>query len=363
MLVAVGMVVLWPRGDLPPGANRVGLAGTAYGAIVEDFRREPCTESTEPQDTALCYSVTARLLEGPDRGETTELFFPDSPTTPILSIDERIVLAYQEESADPEFRYAFVDRERGRPLFWLALVFAAAVVLLGRLRGLAALVGLALSIVVLLAFMLPAIVHGRDPVLVAIVGSSAVAYLALYLAHGFKPMTTVALLGTLSSLALTALLASAFVGLTKLSGLASEESIIIRLFSTQVDATGLVLAGIVIGALGALDDVTVTQASAVWELRDANPGMTRRDLYRSGLRIGRDHVASTVNTLLLAYAGASLPLLLFFVLSEQSVISVANQEVVATEIVRTLVGSVGLVVSVPLTTWLAARVAASARAR
>jgi uncharacterized membrane protein len=158
-------------------------------------------------------------------------------------------------------------------------------------------------------------------------------------------------------------LAQTFVGLANLSGFASDEATLLNLESGAIDIGGLVLAGVIIGALGALDDVTVTQASAVWELRAANPALGSRGLFRSGLRIGRDHIASTVNTLLLAYAGASMPLLLFFVISEQSLASVANQEIVATEIVRTLVGSMGLVASVPITTLLAARVAATAKVR
>jgi uncharacterized membrane protein len=177
------------------------------------------------------------------------------------------------------------------------------------------------------------------------------------LAHGFGPKTTVALLGTLASLVLTAVLASVFVEAAQISGLASEEATIVRLGAAQIDLAGLILGGVVIGALGAIDDMTVTQASAVWELRTANPEMPRRELLRSGLRIGRDHVAATVNTLFLAYAGASMPLLILFILSRQSLATVANGEVVATEIIRTLVGSVGLVASVPITTWLAARTA------
>jgi uncharacterized membrane protein len=170
-------------------------------------------------------------------------------------------------------------------------------------------------------------------------------------------MTTVALLGTLAALALTALLGWAFFAASEFTGL-SEEASYLRLVTDVVDVRGLLLGGVVIGALGALDDMTVTQASAVWELRRADPAMTRRDLYRSALRIGRDHVGSTVNTLLLAYAGASLPLMLLFVLSDQSLGTVANSEVVAVEIVRTLVGSIGLVAAVPATTWLASWVVA-----
>jgi uncharacterized membrane protein len=234
------------------------------------------------------------------------------------------------------------------------LTFSIAVVLLGRLRGAAALLGLVGTFVLLLEFVLPAIVSGTDPTLVAVVGASAIAYIALYLAHGFGAMTSIALLGTLGSLILTIGLGSFFVGIAHFSGFSSEETFLVNLGVENLDLSGLILAGVIIGALGAIDDMTVTQASAVSELAAANPNTTRRELFGSGLRIGRDHVSSTVNTLFLAYVGASLPLLLLFVLTDQSPLFVANREIVATEIVRALVGSIGLVASVPLTTWLAA---------
>jgi uncharacterized membrane protein len=206
------------------------------------------------------------------------------------------------------------------------------------------------------------VLDGRNPLAVAVVGSAAIAFLALYMAHGFTTMTTVALLGTLGALALTAGLASAVVELARLSGFASEEAVVVQIGATRIDLAGIILGGVVIGALGAIDDMTVTQASAVWELRAANPRTGRRELAAAGLRIGRDHVASTVNTLALAYAGASMPVLLLLVLSRQPFMSVVSGEVLATEILRTLVGSIGLVTAVPLTTWLAAAAApASAR--
>jgi uncharacterized membrane protein len=262
----------------------------------------------------------------------------------------------REDSGD-EVLYSFADRQRKPMLLALTLLFVAAVVVLGRWRGAAALAGLAASMAVLLAFVLPAILDGRSPVLVAVVGASAIAFLALYLSHGTGPMTTVALLGTLASLLLTLLLAIVFTNLAKFSGFASDEATIVNLADVRIDLVGLTLGGIVIGALGAIDDITVTQASAVWELRAANPAMSARQLYQSALRIGRDHIASTVNTLALAYAGASMPLLLLFVLSKQSLGTVANGELVATELVRTLVGSIGLVAAVPVTTALACIVA------
>ncbi len=145
----------------------------------------------------------------------------------------------------------------------------------------------------------------------------------------------------------------------ELSGFASEEALLVSQLGATVDVSGLILAGIVLGAVGALDDVTVTQTSAVWELRLANPALNGRPLLRAGLRVGRDHVVSSVNTLLLAYAGAAIPLLILFSLSDLGLGTVANSEIVATEIIRTLVGSIGLVAAVPITTWLASEVASS----
>ncbi|HEX6220606.1 MAG TPA: YibE/F family protein, partial [Acidimicrobiia bacterium] len=255
-------------------------------------------------------------------------------------------------------QYQYAGQDRSGLLVVSTLVFAAAVIGLGRMRGVAALVGLVLSIAILLWFILPAIIGGADAVLVALVGGGAIAMVSLYLAHGYNPLTHVAALGAFSALALTTALSWLVVELANFSGLVSEESFFL-LAIPDLDLNGLLLAGIVLGAIGALDDVTVTQASAVWEVHGANPAMSSTELFDSGLRVGRDHIVSTVNTLLLAYAGASLPLLLFFTLSDQSLGFIASSEVVALEIVRTLVGSIGLVAAVPVTTWLSARVVAS----
>jgi uncharacterized membrane protein len=238
-------------------------------------------------------------------------------------------------------------------LLTLAGIFAIGVIALGRWRGAAALVGLIATLLVLFLFMVPAILDGRDPLLVSLVGSVVIAFAALYLSHGLNSRTTVALLGTLGGLGCAALFAVVFMDLAEITGLASEEALFLTALGTNLDLRGLILGGMMVGALGAIDDITVTQASAVWELRAADATRSRSQLLLSGLRIGRDHVASTVNTLVLAYAGASMPVLILFVLSDQSAGTVANGEIVATEIVRTLVGSIGLIASVPITTWLA----------
>jgi uncharacterized membrane protein len=347
--------MLWIGFEPAPAPARADLLTTeVYEAKVVASEVGPC-EGTRPEDDVTCNKVTFELTAGPDAGATRTQDFPIGPTTPDLDEGDRVVLSHQADAPAP-IDYSYADRQRRVVLISLAVVFAVAVVLLGRLRGLGALIGLALSLALIMRFVLPGVLAGHSPVVVAVVAASAIAYLVLYLANGLHPLTTVALLGTLLALGATVALSAAVTAIAEFSGYASEDTVIVELLSGQVDVSGLLLAGIVLGSLGALDDVTVTQVSAVGELRTSNPDLPRRELFRRGLRIGRDHVASTVNTLALAYAGAALPTLLLFVLSRQSLGTVANSEVVAVEIVRTLVGSIGLVLSVPITTWLAALV-------
>jgi uncharacterized membrane protein len=372
VLTIVGMVLLRPTGDDRPDLSSAGFGGSFYDATVVALDEQECPgEGTfdaegnpvETESQARCALVSFRLLGGPDEGDTVEQELFDLDSLAPISEGDKVVLRF-DPNAGEGFEYQYTgDRQRKPALFWLAVLFAAVVVLLGRLRGLAALAGLAASLVILLAFILPAIIDGRPPLLVAVVGSVAIAFLALYLAHGFSPMTTVALLGTAAALVVTLVLGVVFVEAAAFSGLTSEDAFFLQVGGAQIDLEGLILAGIVIGALGAIDDMTVTQASAVWELHAANPSRSRRSLYGAAMQIGRDHVASTVNTLVLAYAGASMPLLLLFVLGTQSLGTVANSEIVAVEIVRTLVGSIGLVTAVPITTWLAALVAPQADQR
>jgi uncharacterized membrane protein len=352
LLTVIGLVALWPSDDVKDDVENLGFTRDLYDAKVVSSTEGPCEFAGPDEEALTCATATVRLLQGPDRGSTVDLDLPTGGTGFSTEIGDVLVLSY-DENAEADFQYGFADRNRKPVLWWLAALFAAVVVLLGRLRGLAALAGLGASFVVLLKFILPAIVGGEDPLLVAVVGASAIAFVALYLAHGFGPMTSVALLGTLASLGVTVVLAKVFVSLADLTGFASEEASFVNVATTRIDLAGLVLGGIVIGALGAIDDMTVTQASVVAELRHANPSLGPARLFAGGMRIGRDHVASTVNTLALAYAGASMPLLVLFVLSEQSLGSIVNGEVIATEFIRTLVGSIGLVTAVPLTTGLA----------
>jgi uncharacterized membrane protein len=358
VLVVLGIILLWPRsGDVPDPAG-LGLAQTAVRAEVTTVEPGPCP-GTRRADDIECTLVGFRLLEGRDSDETVVLGFGEAESTPEFAEGDRVVLYDQGGNARMDRRYQYADRERRPVLLFVTLAFALAVVALGRWRGLASLAGLAISVVVLTVFIIPSILSGRPATLVAVVGAAAIAYSALYLAHGLNPLTHVAVLGTLGALALTVALSALVTALAELSGFASEEALLVSQLGATVDVSGLILAGIVLGAVGALDDVTVTQTSTVWELRLANPGLNGGPLLRAGLRVGRDHVVSSVNTLLLAYAGAAIPLLILFSLSDLGLGTVANSEIVATEIIRTLVGSIGLVAAVPITTWLASEVASS----
>ena len=356
---AVGVVALWPGSDADALAPVLGAPQEQFDAEVVSVERGPCT-GTPPDAGVRCSRPRAMLLEGPDEGEVIDLQEQSDVSAALrLERGDAIVLGYFPE-AGPGFEYSFADRERRMPLLVLAAIFVVAVVGLGRWKGLRALLGLAVSLVVLTTFVLPAILGGANPLAVALVGSAVIATFALYLAHGLNAWTTTALIGTLASLALVGVLGSVFVDAAEFSGLADEEASFLQVTAGQIDLRGLLLGGIVIGALGVLDDVTVTQVSAVWELHGAKPDYRRWDLYRAALRIGRDHIASTVNTLVLAYAGASLPLFLLFTQADQGLGDVVNGESVAVEVVRALAGSVGLVASVPLTTALAVFVAGAA---
>ena len=346
----IGFIVLWPSGESPD----VGVGPVVqYDGTVRDVEPQDCAGGLPGGENFVCSRVAALVEEGPDAGEEVTFETAEGLGVRKLQVGDKIRLG-ESPDAPPELRYYFADYQRETPLLWLGLMFAVVVVALSRWRGLAALVGLGLSLLVLLQFVIPAILQGSHPLAVAIVGAAAIMFVTLYLAHGLTARTSTAVLGTLISLGLTGALAVLFVEATKFSGLASEEATFLQVSAGQVNLEGLILGGIIIGTLGVLDDVTITQASAVWELHIANPAYSVRELYRSAVRIGRDHIASTVNTLVLAYAGASLPLLIVFSLSARPLGDLLTAEIIAEEIVRTLVGSIGLVASVPITTFLTA---------
>ncbi|MCW5250031.1 YibE/F family protein [Streptomyces sp. SHP 1-2] len=375
--VLVGLMALWPAGTPAHQHTGVGFDRQTQQATVTALESLGCASVGTPgaapagdtaaapdssparEEKGLCKRATIRVDTGGDKGRTfTETVRPDQ--TRQLHLGQRVVVAHVP-TAPHDLQYSVIDVDRRLPLSLLAGIFALAVVVVGRLRGLMALVSLAISFLLLNFFILPAILQGSNPLLVAVIGSSAIMLIALYLCHGLSARTSVAVLGTLASLLLIGVLGSLFIGWAALTGNTDDSTGLIHGLYPAIDMSGLLLAGVIIGSLGVLDDVTVTQTSAVWELHEANPALGWRALYRAGIRIGRDHIASVVNTLVLAYAGAALPLLLLFSVAQSSVGVVANSELVAEEIVRTLVGSIGLVASVPVTTALAAMVVSADR--
>ncbi len=358
LATVVGIVALWPGGEgrrtAIATADEIGLATDRLTATVEEVLDQRCSYSSaeDPQD---CRVLTLNLREGPEAGSVVtlpEINLDIERYVPDLSVGEQVVLGYEDSTNT----YFYADRERRPVLLWLTAVFAVMVIALARFRGVLALLSMGATLVVLVAFVAPSVLDGNDPLLVAVVAASTIAFVSLYLTHGFTPTTTVALAGTLAALALTLGLSWLFFELAQFTGLATEEALILPFVAEELSVSSLLLGGAIIGALGALDDVTVTQVATVAELRYRSPELPRRELVASGIRVGRDHIASTVNTLLLAYAGASMPLLLLFAVSVQSLGMVANSEIIAIEIVRTLCGSIGLVAAVPLTTALAAAV-------
>lgn len=350
VLVVVGLVALWPA-DRSTGLDPLGLDAEPLKADVVTSQLTPC--SYDP--VLVCRMIGFELREGPDAGQIRAIELDAG--SPLRSGDGIFVLGFVD--VEGVTQYSFYEFQRSTPMLLLFLVFAAAVLILGRWRGLGALAGLALSLMIIVWFTLPSLLSGNSTIAVALITAGVIAFLTLFLAHGLTVSSAVALLSTFMSLALIVILGWLFVAATKLTGLADDSSLVLGALGTSIDARGIVLAGLVIGALGVLDDVTVTQVSAVWELRRARPDLTTVELYRPALRIGRDHISSTVNTLFLAYAGAALPLLLLFNEAAQSFSSVVTRELIAVEVVRALVGSIGLVASVPISTYLAAWVVTS----
>ena len=264
-----------------------------------------------------------------------------------------IVVSYEQLAGNKE-NIQVVDIVRRPSIMTLFFIFLIFVFVVGRWRGFTSFIGLAVSFVVIIRLVVPQILIGNDPILISLLAAVLIIPLTFFLSHGLQEKTVIAIVGTFVSLLLTGILAYIFVEFTKLTGFASEEAAYLQF--TQggaINIKGLLLAGILIGAMGILDDITISQASVVEELHKANPKMSFGQLYKKGMTVGRDHIASLVNTLVLVYTGASLPLFLLFTNANMSYLTVINQELFATEIVRTLVSSIGVIAAVPLTTLLA----------
>jgi uncharacterized membrane protein len=365
--VLAGAVWLWPsqqKVDIPlPFQNAAGGAVSTEAGHVLSSSVATCgspsvgavlTADPVPAqgEGAQCVQSVVAIDSGPNKGANTVLEFSGGPGQPNLAVGDHIRITRQVDETGLT-TYSFYDYERTWPLIALAVVFAVVIVAVARWRGLRALVGIVVAFLVLVVFLLPALREGAAAIPVALVASAAILYAVIYLAHGVSLRTSAALLGTLTSLLLAALLSWGAIELASLTGLSEDQNTEVAAYLGNVSITGLLLAGFIIGSLGVLNDVTVTQASTVFELAELE-GSSRRAIFLGAMRVGRDHIASTVYTLVLAYAGSALPLLLLFSVANRSLGDVLTSESVAIEIARSAVGGIALALSVPLTTAIAA---------
>jgi uncharacterized membrane protein len=334
LLTVIGLIALWP-GDLP-GGEQEAFGGPTVGARVSATRTVDCPGPTAQR----CRRLTVRVANG--RAATLDL--GPVAATPQLEKGDRVRVQPNGNG------YAYVDVDRRIPMLWLAVALGVLAVIVARWRGLLALLGVAISVVLVVTFLVPAILAGSDPVLTSLVAALAVMFVTLLLTYGPGAQSLAAALGIGLSLLLAAIVGHAMVGQAHLDGRTGE----LPLSTLGVSLQGIVLAGMVIGVLGVLTDMAVSQASAVTALREANPSLGPRALYRGAFAVGRDHLAATIHTLVLAYVGAALPLILVLRDSHVGVADALNGQIVAEPVVATLVGAIALIAAVPLTTGLAA---------
>ncbi len=357
----VGLIALWP-GDISEQVNS-DVAGysvpgvtypTARITAVEQISCEGLSGSTPGVTDSQCANVTAQLLEGDDEGLSAIVPLTDALFSSGVEVGQKIKLIRIPPTDGQPSQFQFSDFERRTPLLLLTLAFVAVVVAVARWRGFASLVGLGFAGFILVKFMFPALVAGENPILIGLIGSSAIMFVVLYAAHGFSARTTTALVGTLFGLILIALLGWGATRWAHLTGVSAEDDYVLAAAAPNLSLTSVVMCGIILAGLGVLNDVTITQASAVWELADGQDldgeGRSKRRLFSRAMRIGRDHIASTIYTIAFATAGASLSVLLLIAVYDRPLLEVLQTEQFAGEVIRTLVGSIGLVLAVPLTT-------------
>ncbi|WP_280199752.1 YibE/F family protein [Nocardia cyriacigeorgica] len=367
VVVVIATIALWPseqQVDIPlPMQNAGGgavetEAGTVVlqdmGACGSPSLGKVFADKPDPPATNAytCQRSLIAIESGPHEGNHTLLEIAPGPGQPELKAGDSIRIVRQT-APDGTPLYSFDDYARGLPLTLIALAFVVVIIAVARWRGLRALLGLGFAFGVLVVFMLPALLDGKPAIPVALVAGSLILYAVLYLAHGVNLRTSSALLGTLTSMVLAAVLSWIAIGVTDLTGLSEEQNTNVATYLEHVSITGLLLAGFIIGSLGVLNDVTITQASAAFELAALDEGASRREIFAAAMRVGRDHIASTVYTLVLAYAGGALPLLLLFSVAGRSMRDVLVGDAVAIEIARSAVGGIALALSVPLTTGIA----------
>ena len=362
-----GLIALWPE-DVSSHINAdvagYSIAGVTYpsGEIVaiKPVSCEGMAGSTPGVADQTCATISVRVLEGDDTGkEVAGIPLTDALYSSGTEVGQRVTLIRIPPIDGQPAQYQFSDFERSTPLIVIAVVFALAVIIVARWRGFAALLGLGFAGFILVEFMFPALVSGTNPLLVGLVGSSAIMFVVLYAAHGFSARTSTALVGTLFGLVTAALLGWGATHWAHLTGVSAEDDYILSAAAPDMSLTSVVLCGIIVAGLGVLNDVTITQASAVWELADSDPD--QKKLFSKAMRIGRDHIASTVYTIAFATAGASLPVLLLIAIYNRPLFQVLQTEQFAAELIRTMVGSIGLILAVPLTTAIGVAVVRASR--
>ena len=359
----VGLVLLWPSGHTPTPPAFAAAGATFPSGQVVSLQHTSCekagggAEAPAPPAPGqpVCGSALVKVSNGVDTGRQVRVDVP--PDVMRAGLSGGVLLLRTPAQGNAPATYSLQDVQRGFPLVTLGVIFALVVVAVAKLRGLLALVGLGFATVVVGVFMLPALLQGSNAMWVGLTGSSAIMLVVLYLAHGLSARTTTALLGTFAGLGMTAGIAALAVRLAHLTGLSSDENSLLQSLTTQLNPRDLLTCGIILAGLGVLNDVTITQTSAVWELREAAPDLSAGRLFGTAMRIGRDHIASTIYTIVFAYAGAALPVLLLIELYQQPLASVLTSNDIAEELVRTLASAIGLVLAVPLTTALAVFVA------
>ena len=352
----IAAILLWPY------FSRVDMPDVNMSAFGSETSRARVTEIIEEGEidlggTMQRYQVArVELLEGEYRGILMEMDYGRRQvlsSTVYLQPGDHVLVTIGQRP-DGVLTVYFVDFVRSDSILWLTAIFVLVILAISRWKGLRSLLSMAFSLLVIIGYIIPHILAGEDPLRVSIIGSVILLGVTLYLTYGWNLKTHAAVLSMVFVLLITGTLATLFVFFTRLTGSGDENALfLLQMLNTQINLRGLLLGGMIIGALGVLDDLVTTQASAVFELHHANEALGFRGLFRSAMRIGQDHVAATVNTLVLAYAGAALPMLLMFSLGRGNYGTLINFEFIAEEIVRTLVGSLGLVTAVPLTTAIA----------
>lgn len=342
--------------------TRAQLQSDGFSTYGADTVRAEVTQIIEEGEIQLgehiqTYQIArVNILEGEYAGIPMEIDYGRRQIRSddyLLNVGDTIIVSISI-TPDNVVNAYFVDFTRTAPILWLAIVFALAIVLISQWKGIRSLLSMAFSLYIIIGYIIPQILSGRDPLQVSVVGSIILLTVTLYLTYGWNLKTHSSVISMVFVLLLTGALAGVAITFTKLSGVGDENVLFLMQNSqTQINIRGLFLGGLIIGALGVLDDLVTTQASAVFELRHANPNFDFRGLFNAAMRIGQDHVAATVNTLVLAYAGASLPMLLLFSLGQGDYGYLVNFSLIAEEVVRTLVGSLGLIAAVPATTIIA----------